>query len=565
MQTETPPPTEAAEDPAIAEAGDSAVQVDRPDASQLVDRTPEWARLTRSAMIWSVVVAGLWVFFNYQPVWHTDVWGHLKYGQEIVSRGGIPETEPFLPLAQGIPFRDTAWLSQVLTYELYSIAGVTSLRFIHALLLTIAAVALLIRFRSRTDSYAIPLIGLAISLAIVWKSLFIVRPQLAGWTCFVVIFSLLTARRWNRWNWVLIPGLFALWANLHGSFPVGLGLLGMLWLGRAIDVCWRTGKLSSLWRDQKASRLFVLTELAVVAALLNPYGVGIYPAIESISSNLNVRDLIEWDPITLRMTHGKGFAIATLLLLLVYRWSPRRVSFAEPLLLCGFGLAALWAVRMMVWWAPLAAWFLVLHGSALMNRWERRKAAQAESDEEQDDSPIRTGMNTVIVIGICWIAFAITPFGATVLHGYPQDNEEFAKLFKNNVSSDTPVDLTRYLAAHPPEGLVFNTYEWGDYLLWAGPEDLQVYTNSHAHLLPREIWNDYFTISRMASGWDDKLARYGVNTVVIDKKYHERFLEGMKRDPEWKLDYEDPLGAIFLRRHPIPNQIRLAGEGGGNE
>ena len=52
---------------------------------------------------------------------------------------------------------------------------------------------------------------------------------------------------------------------------------------------------------------------------------------------------------------------------------------------------------------------------------------------------------------------------------------------------------------------------------------------------------------------------------VIDKKYHERFLEGMKRDPEWKLDYEDPLGAIFLRRHPIPNQIRLAGEGGGNE
>ena len=417
MQTETPPPTEAAEDPAIAEAGDSAVQVDRPDASQLVDRTPEWARLTRSAMIWSVFVAGLWVFFNYQPVWHTDVWGHLKYGQEIVSRGGIPETEPFLPLAQGIPFRDTAWLSQVLTYELYSIAGVTSLRFIHALLLTIAAVALLIRFRSRTDSYAIPLIGLAISLAIVWKSLFIVRPQLAGWTCFVVIFSLLTARRWNRWNWVLIPGLFALWANLHGSFPVGLGLLGMLWLGRAIDVCWRTGNLSSLWRDQKASRLFVLTELAVVATLLNPYGVGIYPAIESISSNLNVRDLIEWDPITLRMTHGKGFAIATLLLLLVYRWSPRRVSFAEPLLLCGFGLAALWAVRMMVWWAPLAAWFLVLHGSALMNRWERRKAAQAESDEEQDDSPIRTGMNTVIVIGICWIAFAITPFGATVLHG----------------------------------------------------------------------------------------------------------------------------------------------------
>ena len=547
-------PVESPELPTSENASES--KGNRPDASQLEDRVPEWARLGRQTVLWTVILGILWMFLSYQPLWHTDLWGHLFYGKLIVEQRAIPETEPVLPLAGGVPFRDTAWLSQVLAYGFYSWKGVTAMRFLFALLLMTCVLALLIRFRERTDSAGLCLLGLAIFMCVAWKSLAIIRPQLAGLACYVVLLSLVSARQWTRWIWVIVPLLFVAWANLHGSFPMGIGLLGLLLLGRAGDVWLRTGSFARACQDARARQLLLLTELALIAVLINPYGLGIFAAIQSISRDPNLRQLVEWEPVTLRMSHGMGCAVATLLLMSVYRLSPRRVSLAEPLLLWGMGLVSLWSVRMMVWWSPLAAWFFVLHASSIFaqrQRRHRRNIAEIETDNEPELLPGRSGLNTVLTIGLIWIFFSYTPFGATLLHGYPREDAEFTRLFKRNVSRHTPVDLATYLGKHPPQGLVLNTYEWGDYLLWAGPPGIQLYTNSHAHLLPQEIWDDYFVMTQGGAGWEDKLARYGINTIIADYHYRGRLIEVLKQNAEWQLDYDDSLGAIFLRKEPYPN------------
>ena len=42
-------------------------------------------------------VALIFVVASYFPLWHTDVWGHLKYGQWMLSHRAIPDREPFSP------------------------------------------------------------------------------------------------------------------------------------------------------------------------------------------------------------------------------------------------------------------------------------------------------------------------------------------------------------------------------------------------------------------------------------------------------------------------------------
>ncbi len=554
------------------QAPESGTLVVRPDASQLVDRTPEWFRMSRQTVVWTLILGLLWLFFSYQPVWHTDIWGHLYYGRLIVEQGSIPETEPVLPLATGVPFRDTAWLSQVLGYGLYLWQGVTALRFAYAALMLTCVLALVVRFQERTSSLALCLIGLAIFLVATWKSLHIVRPQLAGLACYLVLLSLLTARRWPRWIWGVVPALFVLWTNLHGSFPLGLLLLGTLLVGRAADVGLRTGRWRPIFRDRRVRGLFLLLELAMIAVLINPYGLGIFAAVQSISQNPNIRQLVEWDPITLHMMHGKGFAVVSILLMLMYRFSPRRISVAEVLLLLGLGLSSLWTVRMMVWWTPVAAWCFVLHASPVMRKfqrqleaWRERRSQQLKAsgqgnatENEPGDEPAeialirpRSGLNSIVVLGMIWIFFAYTPFGATMLHGYPEDNAKFTKLFKQNVSHLTPVDLTVYLRAHPPHGLTLSTFVWSDYLLWAGPPGISLYLNSHAHLLPEEVWEDYFVMTQGRPGWDDKLDRYGINTIVLDHQHRTPWIEVLKRHPAWEVDYEDQLGVILKRREPV--------------
>ncbi|MCG6156888.1 hypothetical protein [Rubinisphaera margarita] len=514
-----------------------------PDASQLEDRFPEWARLSRSTTIWVCIVGLIYAVLSYHPLWHTDLWGHLSYGRYIVQQGEIPTTEPLLPLCQGMPFVDTAWLSQVIAYFGYQELGVTALRFLFAFSLTVCVIALIARFRSRTDSFGISLIGLAIFGVVAMKSLSIVRPQLAGLACFVVIWTLLTCRRWTALQWVGIPLTFMAWVNLHGSFPMGLALLGLYWLGKTADELLRKRRLSIAG----SIRYLLVLELSLMAVLINPYGIGIFPAVQEIAGNPNFAYLVEWDPLTLRIFHGKAMAVTAILLLVLYRLTPRRISLAEPLLLIVFGLASMWSVRFLVWWTPLAAWYAVLHGSAVLNHFARhRRDVSVETSLQK-----KAGLNTVVAVGMTWIFFAYTPFAATLLHGYPTDPDKAFEFYRSNLSRDTPVLLAQYLTEHEPRGLIFNSYEWGDYLLWTGPEDRQLFLNSHAHLVPRDVWLDYFVIARGTDGWDDKLDRYGVNAVVVDKLYRERLINLLRRDEGWRLEYEDELGAIFLREKPI--------------
>ncbi|MDB5384638.1 MAG: hypothetical protein JWM11_284, partial [Planctomycetaceae bacterium] len=103
----------------------------------------------------------------------------------------------------------------------------------------------------------------------------------------------------------------------------------------------------------------------------------------------------------------------------------------------------------------------------------------------------------------------------------------------------------------PLQGQVFNSYEWGDFLGWAGPSGIQLFVNTHVHLIPREVWQAYQTISMAGNGWDDQLDRYSVNYVIIDPRQLKSLATQLKSDEKWNKVYEDGISMIFVRRKLI--------------
>lgn len=506
-----------------------------PDASSLQDRVPEGIKAPRVLAVMTLAVGALYWFCNYRPLWHTDLWGHLSYGRHIWQAGRLPLTEPLMPLAKGVHFVGTEWLSQLLGYAVMKSAGVAGLQALYALSISLCAVLLLAMIHRRTHRAAFSLLGLVAFLWGEWQQLLIVRPQLAGLVCFLVLLTRLTERRPSRWDWAIIPATVALWANLHGSFVVGIGLVGCFCAGRAIDLLRKTRSPRAVWRDGEVRRTLLLTELAAAAALLNPYGVQLYAEVLTFSSNPNLAVLLDWQPLHLRMAQGQAMAAIALALMLVYRLTPRRITATEVLLLVGLGLAAMWTSRLIVWWAPIAAWCLAVHASAVWKSFRRHPAAAP--------SP-RNGRWTVVTVGLVWIFFAYTPFGLQLLHGRAPD-------IRKAVSPLTPIDAVEYLQKHPPQGQVFNTYEWGDYLLWAGPPDVQVFVASHAHLIPTDVWRHYLEVSEGGSGWDATLDLYGVNTVVVDPIAQAALVRRLREHEQWKLGFENRRSVVFHRREPI--------------
>jgi hypothetical protein len=290
-------------------------------------------------------------------------------------------------------------------------------------------------------------------------------------------------------------------------------------------------------RDRGTKRLFGATALGAVAALINPYGPGLYAEVLSFALNPNLGDLIEWKALALRSVQGEIATGVALGLVVAYGLSPRRIAAGEALSVVGLGAAGFWSARMIIWWALVAAPVLVVRAQSAWRRFRpvRNPARRAP------ESRIGTLISAVLTIGF----ILTTPFGMRLLAARAPD-------FQQSVSPQTPLAATAWLREHPPAGQVFNIYEWGDYLVWAGPPKIPVFVTSHAHLVPPDVWRDYLATINVRSGWEEILDGYAVTSAVVDKARSGALIARLRRNARWRVAYEDDMAVIFARREASP-------------
>jgi hypothetical protein len=489
--------------------------------------------MSRSATGMVFVLGLVYLYFSSLPVWHTDVWGHLSYGRVIWQTRSLPATEPLLPLSRGTPFVDSAWLSQLVGIAIVSDSclKISGLQGLLGIGVTSCGGMLCWSTYRQTRNVWFSLAALILFLIICWSPLTVLRPQLAGLACFILVLTRVPFH--SKFDWILVPIVFVFWANLHGSFLVGLGLLACVVVGHASDLLIRTRSFGKAIASHRGHRLLMMTLVAAAAVLLNPYTIRLYFEVFPFSSNENLQDLTEWQPLNVREPQGLIFTAVSFLLMATYRWSPRRIRSWETFALLGLGFATLWSARMIVWWGPVAALLLARHGFAI---WRRFFHAPLMS-KQMPGSVVWT----LTSIGLTLMCFLYSPLGNALIYGKHAET-------RRSVSSYTPLFAAEYLRQHRPIGQVFNTYEWGDYLQWAGPENMQLFVNSHAHLVPRDVWLAYMQVTELRSGWEQTLDQYGINTIVVDRENRERLIQALLRDTRWQSPPVERDGQVIFSR-----------------
>ena len=484
-----------------------------------------------------VALYGLvFLYFGSLPIWHTDVWGHLCFGRDIWETRSLPTSEPRLLLSTETPLVDSAWLSQWIGYVIVSTPrlGLAGLQGMLAISVT-GCLALVVQstYRRTQNSFFSMGAGLCFLITI-RETLTVLRPQLAGLFCFILILTRVIRRPSAGSDWIIVPLTFAFWANLHGSFLIGLALLACASAGDGMDILVRTRSLSMAMASSRARRFFGLTVLSAAAVLLNPYTTRLYHEVFWFSANENLADLTEWQPLTIRDGQGLALAVVSLFLIVAYRFSPRRVSSWELLALSGLGFAALWSARMIVWWSPVAAVLLARHSFAIWRSFHHVPFVRLASP--------RSRAWSLLSMTFALTCFLITPLGMALTLGRHLP-------IRQSVSSFTPLFAANYLQQQPSIGPVFSTYEWGDYLQWASPRDLRLFVNSHAHLVPREVWVAYMQVIELREGWEQTLEDYGFTTIVIDRANRGPLIEALLKNPNWKSPPIEQDGqVIFLRK-----------------
>ncbi|MGQ0636111.1 MAG: hypothetical protein ACT4QC_15980 [Planctomycetaceae bacterium] len=491
-----------------------------------------FARLTRTAAVVIILLAGVFAWYARLPLAHTDLWGHLCYGRLICQTGSLPAREPFLPLAVDTPLVDTAWLSQVWLYQVARSAGLPGLQAWHAGLIVLCAallVALIGRNRSPHRAFVGALTAMGVFVGVEWFQLAIARPQTAGLVCFVGLIAFVPTCGGNRGRFWIVPARFALWAHLPGSFVTGLAWLVALALGRALDVASRAGRGSAILIDRRTQGLVALVVLGGIATLLNPYRIRLWIEVLSFPRQPNLADLTEWQPLDLRTTQASLFIASVVAAGIAGAIGRRRLAWAELLPMLLFGTSTIVSARMVVWWGPVVAQFIA-----------RRVALRSlGSDDQSTTNASRSWLWSTLVLVACAAAWGSSPLGRQML-GLPAGQST------RRYSERAPLEAAAYLRAHPPDGLVFSRSEWGGYLIWAGPPDLCVFATSHVERLPVAVWQDYRAISAGAPESVARLANYDVAMVVLEAGLQGRLVRELSGGG-WRRVQADGLTEIYAR------------------
>jgi hypothetical protein len=409
----------------------------------------------------------------------SDTFMALAGGQDLMrGRLGAPDDWAFT--TPGRVWINQNWGSDFLFYNSWRAAGGSGLVALKAVLLIVLALALAGagRLRGVSRPGAILLAGAVVIAARIYLDL---RPNLVGLVMLsLTLLSLHLARRSVRWIWLSVA-CTTLWANLHGSFVLGLGMIA-LWATCSIAA----GLLGPGGREPRrpeSMRAAAHLAGAAVASILlagtaTPFGFTNVIHFFVVGGEPIWRKVAEWWPIfkTGAVNVGTKWEFLVFLGLLgaSLLWNSWRAG-------AGSASRARSGARRRRDPARLAAiafdW--ILSAIVIFMAFRARRfiptvmIVTAPIFMEQIESALAFRRRDWALPAAALVLVAATlPFGATIVKHYrpgtaPYTNQTF---FERMVKIELfPTRLCEFVDRNRIGGRVFNEWRWESFLRWRAP------------------------------------------------------------------------------------------------
>ncbi len=230
------------------------------------------------AIGWLMALLGFLI--GSRVIFDNSFFTHFATGNQILSTGRVPTTDPYSFTAAGEPWTVQSWVPSVVYRGLYDAIGLGAVRVFNGVLAAVLTLGLWrLTEPARTLVARVGLIGAAITVgAMMWSP----RPLLFGLVCLLVVIEVVEERRSVWW---LLPVMWV-WVNSHGSFPLAFAFIGASAVGLALEE-----------RVVPRHHLRVGAVAAVGLALgaLNPVGprLLVFP-FELVTNDEALEDVVEW-------------------------------------------------------------------------------------------------------------------------------------------------------------------------------------------------------------------------------------------------------------------------------
>ena len=460
-------------------------------------------------IVFLLILTGSFALFSFFKMADPDLWGHIKFGKEIIASGEIPTCDQYSYVAKNLPWINHEWLSEIIFYYLYEFFGSTGLVLFKTIIGLIITYILwrinLLRINHPWETIPIPLM---LSASVITFG-FAIRPQVFTYLFFTVyLYLLYLFKNRNADRLFLIPLIMVFWVNLHGGFLAGIGLLIIyITAGLISQTPFLKSKFKTSTDSYKLKKMTIILIITILTTLLNPYSFNLW--IFLLKTLSKSRPYIwEWLPVNLNILYI-DYGFLALLTIVIILSSKARTTLINLSLLIITLFLSIKQVRHIPFFAITTACIIPYHLEHLV----KNKIGVALARLRK--------MNVIFLLALIPILIICQPLEK------PQD---FLQI--QVAGNRYPVRTVKFLKDNGFKGNLLVDFDWGEYCIWKLYPDFKVCVDGrYKTVYPPEIIDKYFSFLYGEKGWNEFLNEYPHDWILISK--YKPAARLMKERKDW--------------------------------
>jgi hypothetical protein len=468
-----------------------------------------------------VLVALLYLLPSFQamlPVDDPDIWWHLRTGEWIVANHTVPFQDYFSTYGMGKSWIAYSWLFEALIYTVHAHVGLTGIVYFTVMMAMLIALSVHQLVRLARLPIAAEVILTAAALAAM-KPLMSPRPWLFTVLFFSMELILVTRAReeGNTRSLWFLPLIFAFWANLHIQFIYGLAVLALLLIESLVVTAFDPFGSYIKAKPIPLKNLLLISALSLFATLVSPYHILIFrPVLEYIGQTGAFQNISELHPMFFRSLPDWIVLALTLAGVFTLGMQRKWLPFPSLLLL----LSVFLGFR-----ARRDAWFVVLASVGVIGGYLRVGCFESQFAFTKRQ------------------ILAVAVLATSALYALGVQRQIHEEKLQSVVAKVFPVDAVTDVRQRKLSGPLFNTLDWGGFLIWSLPE-LPVVIDGRTNLHGDERLESLLGVWQGAPGWETNPEFSRAKIIVAD---HSRPLAWLlRKDSRYRIAYEDNVAVVFV-------------------
>ncbi|HDD60967.1 MAG TPA: hypothetical protein ENF22_00365, partial [Chloroflexi bacterium] len=412
--------------------------------------------------LYPIIVLLLILIMAVRTPLETDMWWHLRAGEETLLSKEVYSVDTFSFTREGADWINHSWLSQVLMVLIFREGSYYGLSIWVGICAVLSMLFVYLQMKGHPLLRSAVLLFAAVVSSVVWSP----RPQIHTLVLFSLLGYLIFKYKTTKDIKYLIGTLpiFVLWGNLHGGYVLGVILMGSVIIGEILNKVLLNDFADNFsWRQISIFAVFMVSGFLVV--LINPFGLDMWRipfntvGVETLQNVIN-----EWASPDFHQAFQQPMLWMLLGVFSLIGLSKNNIDGSELVPLVAFSWAAMVARRNFGPFAIVAAPIFSKYLASLIDDWlsvASQKYMWVEKFLErssQSNVELRPGLKNLI--NLVLISLLLVGAGWKVIN---VNEKEFIHQVEREFF---PVDAVEYLESSEITGNMFNEYNWGGYLIW---------------------------------------------------------------------------------------------------